>query len=170
MSDAPLTLRPGGPEDRDWLLGLFDEAIAWMVARGQPRQWGAEPMSASARGRDLAARFAGGGGLRVAGRDGEDVGVLVVGSRPRHVAAIEAPELYIELLLVSRRHAHQDIGGWLVRQALAEARHGGAAVLRVDCWAGAPTLVAWYERQGFRRAGTFEVNDGWRGQVFAIEL
>jgi hypothetical protein len=50
-----------------------------------------------------------------------------------------------------------------------EARAAGAAVLRVDCWAGAPALVAWYERQEFERSGTFDV-DGWIGQVFTMRL
>ena len=53
--------------------------------------------------------------------------------------------------------------------AADEARAAGAAVLRVDCWAGAPPLVAWYERQGFARSGTFDV-DGWIGQVFTMRL
>ena len=42
-------------------------------------------------------------------------------------------------------------------------------MLRVDCWAGAPALVAWYERQGFVRSGTFDVG-GWIGQVFTMRL
>ena len=53
--------------------------------------------------------------------------------------------------------------------AVKEARDAGAAVLRVDCWAGAPPLVAWYERQGFVRSGTFDVG-GWIGQVFTMAL
>jgi hypothetical protein len=32
-----------------------------------------------------------------------------------------------------------------------------------------PPLVAWYERQGFERSGTFDVG-GWIGQVFAMRL
>jgi hypothetical protein len=41
-----------------------------------------------------------------------------------------------------------------------------------DCWAGAPDLVAWYERQGFIRSDTFtvEVRGGWHGQVFEMAL
>jgi hypothetical protein len=57
----------------------------------------------------------------------------------------------------------------LVRRAVEEARAGGIPLLRVDCWAGAPPLVAWYERQGFTRSGTFEVT-GWKGQVLSMEL
>ena len=165
-----LTLRHGGPGDADWLLGLFDEAIVWMVARGQPGQWGTEPLSCSERGRARVAEMCGGGGLRVAALAGADVGALVVGERPQHVPAVDRPELYIELLLVSRRHAHRRIGERLVDAALAEARERRAELVRVDCWAGAPTLVAWYEARGFERSATFTVNGDWHGQIFAREL
>ena len=57
----------------------------------------------------------------------------------------------------------------LVAAAAEEARAAGAAVLRVDCWAGAPPLIAWYERHGFQRTGRFDVG-GWIGQVFAMRL
>jgi GNAT superfamily N-acetyltransferase len=163
-------LRRGGPEDTGWLLDRFDEAIAWMVARGQPGQWGSEPLSARGGGRARVAALCSGGGLRVATLDGVDVGALVVGQRPPHVAAIARPELYIDLLLVARSHAHRGLGAWLVERAVAEARTLGVELVRVDCWAGAPTLVAWYEARGFSRAGTFTVNDGWVGQVFALAL
>lgn len=170
LTGPELSLRPGGAGDLPWLLGLFDEAVAWMVARGQPGQWGTEPWSETERGRARAAGLCQGGGLRIAIRHGEDVAALVVGEAPHYVPAIDAPELYVQLLLVSRRHAHLGIGAWLVRRAIDEARERGAGVLRVDCWAGAPTLVAWYERQGFQGAGTFTVNDGWPGQIFAMEV
>ena len=58
---------------------------------------------------------------------------------------------------------------WLYTLPLSAVVHAGAAVLRVDCWAGAPPLVAWYERQGFRRSGRFDVR-GWIGQVFTMRL
>jgi hypothetical protein len=57
-----------------------------------------------------------------------------------------------------------------VRQAALEARTDGSQVLRVDCWAGAPELVSWYERQGFTRSGAFTLNDGWCGQLLEIAL
>jgi ribosomal protein S18 acetylase RimI-like enzyme len=168
---ARVTLRDGGPADHDWLLGLFDEAIAWMVARGQPGQWGSEAMSGRERGRARAMELCDGGGLRVAAVDGEEVAALAVGdSPPSYVGSIEQPELYIDLLLVSRRHAGRRIGEALVDAAIGEARAGDRDVVRVDCWAGAPSLVAWYEARGFQRAGSFEVNDGWVGQVLSMDL
>jgi hypothetical protein len=61
-------------------------------------------------------------------------------------------------------------GSELVKQAVRDARAAGSELLRADCWAGAPSLVAWYERQGFARTSTFEINDGWRGQLFEMPL
>jgi ribosomal protein S18 acetylase RimI-like enzyme len=170
--DIPkVSFRDGGPDDLPWLLGLFDEAIEWMVARGQTGQWGTEPMSQTERGRASATRLCGGDGLRVAALDGDQVAALVVGDEPPpHVDRIDEPELYIHLLLVSRRHAGRRIGEALVDRAIDEGRERDRPVLRVDCWAGAPTLVSWYEARGFQRAGTFDVTDGWVGQVFAMDL
>jgi hypothetical protein len=33
-------IRPGIAADAPLLLALFDEAVAWLVTRGQPGQWG----------------------------------------------------------------------------------------------------------------------------------
>ena len=82
---------------------------------------------------------------------------------------IDEPEAYVEALVTSRAHAGRGVGAELVSAAAAEARDAGAAVLRVDCWAGAPPLVAWYERQGFSRSGRFDVR-GWIGQVLTMRL
>src|SRR5215213_612406 len=40
-----MRIRRGGPGDAEAVIALFDEAVAWMVARGQTGQWGSEPMS-----------------------------------------------------------------------------------------------------------------------------
>ncbi len=79
------------------------------------------------------------------------------------------PELYIILLLSSRRHAGRGIGAALVNKAIDEAYARAAEVLRVDCWAHAPGLVRWYEKQGFSRSNRFELN-GWQGQIFTMDL
>jgi ribosomal protein S18 acetylase RimI-like enzyme len=136
-----------------------------MVARGQTGQWGDRPFSERPETRRRVAEMARHDGLWIAERDGAPVGALIVGARPAHVHPVDAPELYIELLITSRAHAGNDIGGRLVRHADALAAEAGVPVLRVDCWAGAPQLVGWYERQGFVRAGTFD-HHGWIGQVF----
>jgi GNAT superfamily N-acetyltransferase len=168
---ATLRIRIGSAADAPAVVGLFDEAVAWLVARGQEGQWGTTPWSQRP---ELVARthaWARGDGLRIAQEDGDatPLGALVLGAHPPHVEPIEEPEAYVEALVTSRAHAGRRIGAQLVAAAAEEARDAGAAVLRVDCWAGAPTLVAWYERQGFRRSGRFDVR-GWIGQVFTMRL
>jgi GNAT superfamily N-acetyltransferase len=168
---ATLRIRIGSAADAPAVVRLFDEAVAWLVARGQEGQWGTTPWSQRP---ELVARthaWARGDGLRIAQEDGDatPLGALVLGAHPPHVEPIEEPEAYVEALVTSRAHAGRRIGAQLVAAAAEEARDAGAAVLRVDCWAGAPTLVAWYERQGFRRSGRFDVG-GWIGQVFTMRL
>jgi GNAT superfamily N-acetyltransferase len=158
-------IRRGTAADEGALLDLFDEAVAWMVARGQPGQWGERPFSERPESRARVREFAESDGLWIAQRDDEPVGALIVGVHPPHVAPIDRSELYIELLISARRHAGNGIGARLVRLADELALQRGVEVLRVDCWAGAPTLVGWYEAQGFTRSDTFDVR-GWKGQVF----
>jgi hypothetical protein len=66
----------------------------------------------------------------------------------------------------------------LVDRARAEAAADGVSVLRVDCWAGSPRLVGWYEEHGFERTETFSVkvtlDEGegdveWIGQVLQMD-
>lgn len=40
-----ITIRAGGEADHRILLGLFDTAVEWLVARGRSAQWGNEPWS-----------------------------------------------------------------------------------------------------------------------------
>src|ERR1700760_4406663 len=137
MTDQ-LEIRPGGPGDVPLLLEWFDEAVAWMVARGQEGQWGSEPLSQRPQSVANIKTMASGGGLSIAELADQPVGALVVGEAPAHVPAIDVPELYIELLLSSRRHAGKQIGTRLVEEAVATARARGLPMVRVDCWAGAP--------------------------------
>jgi GNAT superfamily N-acetyltransferase len=163
-------IRPGTAADVPLMLALFDEAVAWLVARGQLDQWGITPWSERPSAVGHVKAWAHGPGLRIAqDADGMPLGALVLGARPPHVEPIDEPERYIEALVTSRRHAGRGIGALLVAAAADEARDAGATVLRVDCWAGAPPLVAWYERQGFVRSGAFDAG-GWVGQVFTMRL
>jgi GNAT superfamily N-acetyltransferase len=164
-----VSIREGGPADAAAVLALFDEAVEWLVARGQTGQWGTRPFSAVEARVARAAEWAAGGGLRLAVEGDEVLGAIVIGARPEHVSPAPAAERYIEALVTSRRHAGRDVGGELIRRAIKETRSAGIPLLRVDCWAGAPALVEYYERQGFHRSGTFTVR-GWHGQVLSMEF
>jgi L-amino acid N-acyltransferase YncA len=164
-------IRPGAAADAAAMLDLFDGAVRWLVARGQQGQWGVEPFSSRASAVARVTEWAAGGGARLAeDAAGRPLGLAVLGARPPWVAPAEEPERYVEALVTSRVHAGRGLGGLLLRRLAAEARAEGAAVLRVDCWGDAPGLVAWYERQGFRRSGTFQLEDGWHGQVLTWRI
>ncbi len=185
-----LEIRRGGAEDAPALLSLFDDAVAWMVARGQTGQWGSEPFSAQPARVEKVRGWAGGGGLWFAvaqgsgvpaGRDGggapaavcsagdEVVGAIVLGEAHDYVPAADRPELYVQVLLTAAAWRGRCVGARLVEHARAVARDGGAERLRVDCWAGVPELPAQYERLGFTRSGSFKVGD-WPGAILAMVL
>jgi ribosomal protein S18 acetylase RimI-like enzyme len=151
------------------ILRLFDEAVAWLVGRGQAGQWGHEPFSSRESARQRAGEWAAGGGLRIAERGGEALGMVVLGAAPAYAELVSEPELYLQALVTSRAHAGEDIGGALVRRAYDEAEAAGIELVRVDCWAGAPRLVRWYEEQGFTVTSRFRVG-AWEGQLFERRL
>jgi ribosomal protein S18 acetylase RimI-like enzyme len=164
-------IRHGGPDDARIVVALFDEAVAWLVGRGQTGQWGSEPFSSRDSAVSRIAEWSSSGGLWIAeDGGGEPVGAIVLGARPPWVASADEPELYVEALVTSRRHAGKDVGGALVRHAVEQARAIPVPLLRVDCWGDATGLVGWYERQGFQRSGTFELEDGWHGQVLSMNV
>jgi ribosomal protein S18 acetylase RimI-like enzyme len=171
---AEITIRIGRNDDAAALLTMLDRAIAWMVARGQARQWGTTPGSEHPGWQHRVEEWAGHPGLRIAEIDGQPVGASVItAEHPPHVAPTDVRETYLYFLISDRQHAGRGVGTALVRRAADDARANGSAVLRVDCWAGAPTLVAWYERQGFVKSDTFVVHvrdSDWHGQVFTMPL
>lgn len=151
-------LRAGTPADGGALLALFDEAVDWLVERGQPEQWGSVRWSASERHRGFVEQMAEHPGLVVAEEGGAVVGASIVGEPMVYAPPATEPELYLRLLITSRRHAGRGLGTMLVERAKQDARDAGVPVLRVDCYA-APGLVGWYERQGFVGVETVPVGD-----------
>jgi ribosomal protein S18 acetylase RimI-like enzyme len=152
---------------------MWDDAVVWMVERGQEMQWGSEPVSTQSRYRDRVQAWIAGTGLRIAELDGHSVGAsVIVEHPPAHVPRVPVKETYLLFLITDRHHAGLGIGSRLVEQAVADARASGSTMLRVDCWADAPSLVAWYERQGFVKSAVFtvDVRGGWRGQVFEMSI
>ena len=169
MSMRGLKIRRGDETDGPAVIAMADEAVACLVERGQPGQGGATPFSERPGIRERVYGFRVGGGLHIAEARGKPVGVLVVGPAPAYAPAAPLPELYIILLLSSRRLIGRGIGGALVNKAIEIAYERKAEILRVDCWGHAPGLVLWYEKQGFTRSNRFELN-GWQGQIFTMEL
>lgn len=159
-------IRSGEPGDADILLRFFDEAVEWLVSRGSSKQWGTEPWSGVPKRVERVTGMAADPGLRVAMVGGEPAGALIVSEEhDPHVPAVDERELYVRLLITSRRFAGQRVGGRLVEYALDEAKRRGIDLVRVDCWAGGDgDLQRYYESQGFKPTVRFDV-DGWTGQV-----
>ncbi|MEP6813109.1 MAG: hypothetical protein ABI990_08980 [Actinomycetota bacterium] len=56
-----------------------------------------------------------------------------------------------------------------IREGSPEARAFGVSPLRVDCWAGAPWFVHWYEEQSFVTVERFKAGES-EGQLFDLRL
>jgi GNAT superfamily N-acetyltransferase len=168
-------IRHGGADDAPALLALFDDAVAWMVARGQTGQWGSAPFSQQPARVAKARAWAASGGLwfavpEGAGVDpGEPAGAIVLGEAHDYIPPADRSELYVQVLLTAAAWRGRGIGALLIEHALAVARAAGVAQLRVDCWAGVPELPAQYERLGFTRTGSFSVGD-WPGAILVRAL
>jgi GNAT superfamily N-acetyltransferase len=166
-----MKVRQGDGRDVPVLLDMFDEAVAWMVARGNTEQWGAEPWSAQPRRVERVRGIVARGDLWIAEVDGTPAGALIVADQPEpDVPPVDEPELYVLLLLVSRRHTGRRIGAHLLDHARDEARTRGVGLVRVDCFAGGTgELIRYYTRNGFTPTETFTVG-AWPGQVFEQRL
>ena len=162
---GPFTTRAGGAADAPLIVALFNEAVAWQVERGLASQWGPEPFSADPRKVAAASRWAESGGLVVAERHGEPVAVMVLGEAPAYAPPATGPELYVVVLVASRRPEARGAGRFLLAEAEETTRRRGLPTLRLDCYAGNDgALVAYYRSAGFEPTETFLVGE-WPGQV-----
>lgn len=166
-----LLMRPGGPADQRSLLSLFDEAVSWLTTRDLGGQWGSQPWSERPERQKLVREMTMKPGFTLAEIGPDTVGALIVSdSPPPYVPAASEPDLYIDLLLVSRRYAGRRIGSALLDSARTECRNRGRTLLRVDCWAGGNReLVRYYERAGFTPTDAFRQGD-WPGQLLVQQL
>lgn len=163
-----MKIRPGGPEDLPLVLGMLDDAVRWLVARGHTGQWGTEPWSTRPKARARVEGYLAEGAPWVAEIDGEPAGTLTLTTGPGpEVAPAGEPERYVHLLVTDRRFAGRGVGAALLAHAAEETRRAGVDLLRVDCYAGNEgRLVAYYVGQGFTPTEPFSVGD-WQGQVLA---
>jgi GNAT superfamily N-acetyltransferase len=152
-----MRIRPGDESDLATIITIIDEAIAWMVSQGNTVQWGEAPWRGQPRRVDNIRNLLSTGELWMAEMDGEPAGAMIVSDQPMaYIKPVDEPELYVKLLVTSRRYAGNKIGEQLLAKAKAEAIAKGVCLMRVDCYAGhTGELVKYYERNGFVRAETF---------------
>jgi GNAT superfamily N-acetyltransferase len=163
---ADLKIRPAIPGDVGNVLGLFDEAIEWFKTFGNTRQWGVEPFSQQPRQVDRVTGWLEARGAWMAELPGiATAGVLVLGAKHDYIPAVKEDELYVRLLLGSRRSVAKGTGRALLAFADRQARITGVSLLRVDCYnGGTGRLAQFYESCGYERTEQFHVGE-WPGQI-----
>jgi len=162
-------IEPSGEDDLDVVLALFDEAVAWLVERGSAAQWGSEPWSQDPAKVQRVRAMLSGGRAFLATSDGAPVGALVLDHPLPYVPPTTEPEVYVTVLLASRRH--RGVGSRLLDFAKQDARERGVGLLRVDCWAGGDgSLIRYYESQGFVPVERVHVRDDVYVQLFEQQV
>lgn len=166
-----MRIRSGDLTDLPALMAMFDEAVAWMVARGNTVQWGSEPWSSEPRKVDAVRAKVERGDLWIAEVDAAPAGAMITSATPSdYIEPAAEPELYVNLLLTSRRFAGHGIGARLLSHARALATRQGVSLMRVDCHRGPDeSLIRYYERNGFVRSRPFTVGE-WPGELLEQRL
>ncbi|SMD26643.1 GNAT family N-acetyltransferase [Kibdelosporangium aridum] len=167
-----MRIRAGGEADIDAIMAMADEAVEWMVSRGNTEQWGTQLWSRMPTRLASVTNMVKEADTWIAELDGEPVGVMVTADKPvPQVNPIDEPEVYVWLLLTSRRHAGKKIGTQLLDKAVSIARAKGVSLLRVDCFAGGEgDLIRYYERHGFVKSHTYKSIFDWPGQVLSRRI
>lgn len=167
-TEPDLVIRKGGADDLPVILGMLDDAVVWLNAKGITGQWGTSPWSARPTAVAKVRETVTEGSPWIAEIDGVPAGTLTLTPYPgTGVAPADEPEAYVRLLVTAPAFHGRGVGGALLAHAAEETRRQGLGLLRVDCYAGSEgRLVAYYRANGFAPAETFTVGD-WPGQVLA---
>ncbi|GAA4929634.1 GNAT superfamily N-acetyltransferase [Nonomuraea thailandensis] len=170
VPQGPVVIRPARDGDVPAVLAMFDSAVAWLTAQGRTGQWGSRPFTGDPKRTAQITSFLAGGGMRIAEHGGEPAGCISLGPAHDYVTPASEPELYVQILVLDRRHGGHGIGRALLDRAAGEARDRGVGLLRVDCYAGHDgRLVAYYESCGFTRVAPFTVGE-WPGMLLQRRL
>lgn len=165
------TVRPATAEDARAVVALFDEAIHWFATINNHAQWGSIPFSDRPEQVERIRGWCAEPGSWVAVDQDDLVGAaLVLGDAHDYVPAATVPELYVKVLIASRRDRWRGSGRFLLAFAETEARAAAVARLRVDCYAGGTgDLVRFYESCGYLATEQFQVGK-WPGQILVRSL
>jgi RimJ/RimL family protein N-acetyltransferase/GNAT superfamily N-acetyltransferase len=162
---AGFDIRAGSLADAPVVLGMFDDAIRWMIERDLTDQWGRQPFSTDPGRAAAVTRWITSGRLLVAEREGQPVGAMVLGDAPDYAPPAIGRELYVVALVAARTPCARGAGRALLIEAEREAAARGVPTLRLDCFAGNDgALVRYYQGAGFSPTEQFTV-DEWPGQV-----
>jgi GNAT superfamily N-acetyltransferase len=156
-----VALRPATVEDTATVVALYDEAVAWLTARGRTGQWGTTPFSELPDNVALIRSRAASGGMWLAECDARVLGAIVLEAEPPRYLTVPAgePAIHVSGFITSRAPDARTVGRLLLDHARTTARARGIGLLRLDCYAGGDGgLVAYYESAGFTPVETFTVD------------
>ncbi len=166
-----LRIMQAEPDDLSVVLGIFDEAVAGMVAQGNVKQWGTAPFSEVSRIVERFREWLANDTFYVALKDEKAVGAICVNCSYPPYCWQDAPDncAYVHPFATSPSVRGQGVGRVLLRFVEEYARQQGKPYLRLDCFAENPKLPAYYENEGFVACGEFSVGD-WQGRMFEKSL
>lgn len=148
-------LRRATEADAATVVALYDEASAWLMARGL-RQWPQGWFTPAMVVEDLRA----GRAIYLLLRDDEPVGKLTLQWDDPEMWGERPPDAgYVHGLCVRREVAGLGVGEALLDWAARQVSACGRRWLRLHCMAANPGLRAYYERLGFTYRGQAE--EGW---------
>lgn len=167
LPQGELHIMQAEPDDLGMVLGIFDEAVAGMVARGNVKQWGTEPFSSVPRIVERFKEWLANDTFYVALKEEKAVGGICVNCSYPPYCWQDAPDncAYVHPFATSPVVRGQGVGRVLLRFAEEYARQQSKPYLRLDCFAENPKLPSYYESAGFTACGEFFVGD-WRGMMF----
>jgi GNAT superfamily N-acetyltransferase len=165
-------IRRSTPDDLPAVLQLYDEAVAWLNAQGITEQWGTTPVSERPHLVKEISDFLG-YGMIAQGAEIQSF-IAVDFTTPDYFPSYaEQPTVmaggYVHTLVARRKPIARGVGADLLRWAEQHTQSQGKNYLRLDCWAGNPKLIAYYERRGFVRCGQV-AGENWWGQLLEKRL
>src|SRR4051812_14778406 len=142
------------PDDLTAVLGVLDDAAAWLQSIGVTKQWPAS-FSGDATWLKRFERWVRDGKVYIArDDDGAAVGCFRLMLSDDHIWPLEPVKaLYLHSLAVTRLSAGQGIARQLLEFALEVAGAKAVDELRLDCWAGNDRLRRYYTDAGFEFRG-----------------
>jgi GNAT superfamily N-acetyltransferase len=160
-------------ENFDTVLGLIDEAAAWLRTR-DTNQWAAPWPNRAERDARVMRGLAGKKTWIVWDDDVAAATVTLtpklnprVWSRPACTCDLGERAVYAHRLITARSHASLGLGAQLIDWAGLRARYDyGAKWIRIDVWTTNTALHDYYGKTGFEPCGVCEDPDYPSGQLF----
>ncbi len=148
---APSHLKvvPAKPEDIDTVLGILDEAAAWIIEQKIPSVWKPGEFS-----RETFLGQISRGEVHIGLVDEKPVGTITLQWADLVFWGEQQPDSgYVHKLAVRPAYAGQKIGLEMLKWAEAEARRERKRLLRLNCLAADRKIRDYYERAGFLYKG-----------------